>query len=71
MERKLTIRIPLVWVCEKEDCFKVSKYPTCNTCYFSNSRVSEEVSPTTLTRKTKIIHSTPLSSDGSRLRKVY
>ena len=71
MERKLTIRIPPLWVCEKEDCFRVSKYPICNTCYFSNSGMREEMSPTALARKSKVVHSHPFSGDGGRLRKIY
>ena len=68
MERKLTIRIPEIWVCEKENCFKVSKQQICNAC--SDPRVREEMSPTTLARKPKVIHCSPLSSDGGRLGKV-
>jgi hypothetical protein len=71
MEKKLTIRIPSLWVCEVEGCFKLSRYPICNTCYFSNPRVREEMSPAALTRKAKIIHSPALSCDGGRLCKIY
>ena len=76
MERvKLTIRIPRIQLCSSEDCFNFSRYIYCNRCYAEDYsldiRMCEEMTPAALPSKPKIIHSTPLSSDGSRLRKIY
>ena len=76
MERvKLTIRIPRIQQCSTEHCFNFSRFIYCNRCYANDYtldiRVCEEVTPTALPSKSKIIHSPTFSSDGSRLRKIY
>jgi len=76
MERvKLTIRIPRIQMCSNEHCFNFSRYIYCLRCYSEDYsldiRVCEEMTPTALPSKPKVIHSPPLSSDGSRLRKIY
>jgi hypothetical protein len=71
MERvKLRIRIPEIYHCFSPDCTQVSRRLYCKDC-LSDARVREEVSPATLTRETKIIHSPPLSRDLSRLGKIH
>lgn len=76
MERvKLRIRIPRIQQCSNEHCFNFSRYIYCNRCYAEDYsldiRMCEEMTPTALPSKPKVIHSPPLSGDGSRLRKIY
>jgi len=71
MERvKLKIRIPEIYPCFTPTCTEVSRRLYCKEC-LSNAGVCEEVSPTTLPREIKIIHSSPLSRNGSCLGKVH
>ena len=76
MERvKLTIRIPRIQQCSNEYCYNLSRFIYCLRCYEEDYtldiRVCEEMTPTALPSKTKVVHSAPLSSDGSRLSKIY
>jgi hypothetical protein len=71
MERvKLRIRIPEIYPCFTPDCTELSRKLYCNECLL-DARVCEQMAPATLSRQPKIIHCSPLSSDSSRLRKVY
>jgi hypothetical protein len=71
MERvKLRIRIPEIYPCLTPDCTEVSRRLYCKDC-LSDAGVREEMSPATLTRKIKIVHSSPLGRNGSCLGKVH
>jgi hypothetical protein len=70
MERvKLRIRIPNISHCAKGSCVELTKTKYCMDCLYA--RVCEEVSPTTLPSKPKVVHCSPLGSDSGRPRKIY
>ena len=71
MERvKLRIRIPEIYPCITPECTEVSRNLYCIECRL-DAGVCEQMPPATLSRQPKIIHCSPLSSDSTRLRKVY
>ena len=59
----LRIRIPNIDYCSVDDCFRLTRNVVCKHCAskpFSDSRMCQEMSPATLPRQPKIVHSTPL-----------
>ena len=55
----LRIRIPNVKYCDADDCLQLTRTHICTHC--SNTCVREEMSPATLPREPKVVHSPPLS----------
>lgn len=59
----LRIRIPDIHYCSMEDCIRLTRNSVCNHCIyqvFSHTWMRQEMSPATLPRQPKIVHSTPL-----------
>jgi hypothetical protein len=58
----LRIRIPDIYYCSTEDCYRLSRQYICKQCIsniHSDARMRQEVSPTTLPSEPKVVHSTP------------
>ena len=70
---ELRIRIPWAYLCCVEECEGIAAAGECY-CFsclvetISNPRMCQEVSPTTLKRKTEIIHRATLRRQGGRSR---
>jgi hypothetical protein len=61
----LRIRIPEVYYCCTERCYRLSRQFVCKRCVsdmFSDARMRQEVSPTTLPSEPKVVHRTPFRS---------
>jgi hypothetical protein len=59
----LRIRIPDIHYCSVEDCVRLTRNSVCKHCVFktfSDPRMRQEMSPATLPRQSKVIHSPPL-----------
>ena len=65
----LRIRIPQVFHCINEGCLEYVYRPnwSCMECALL-SRMRQEMTAATLTRKSKVVHSSPLRSDTSGRR---
>lgn len=58
----LRIRIPLIYYCSTEDCFRLTRFSKCSFCSQPlATRMRQEMTPATFPRKTQLVHSPPLS----------
>jgi hypothetical protein len=59
----LRIRIPQIYSCSSEDCFRLTRFPKCSFCSnpYLATRMRQEMTPATFPRKTQVVHSPPLS----------